>query len=329
MKFLTKAELYEKVDKLIEELDLTKESYPLDSVSLAQKFFVNAEITYGAFDGLCAILYRGRRSTSLKLNSRRSKLMQNFDCMHEIIHYFLHTDIESFQCISPEGGIKINDFLEWQANEGAAEALVPYRLFIPMYVSLCEKNEETAVSELSKIFGVTNRVILNRIDNLSYEIYQYKVLNIDIESIELLSKKSITRKNISFLSAHTEYCARCHNEVADDAYFCPICGNNLLEDESTKIGIGTVSYDSIDMLPDMRAISCPVCGTEDFVRHGYYCHICGTPVANRCTNSGKTDINGAYLEFPCDGLLDGDARFCPICGSESTFLKAGLLKKII
>ena len=328
MKYLTKAELYEKVDNLMEELDLTPDSYPLDSVSLARKFFVNAEITYESFDALCAILYRGRKSTSLRLNSKRSNIMQNFDCMHEIIHYFLHTDTQCFQCVNPDSSLNINDFLEWQANEGAAEALVPYRLFIPMYVKLCEEDEETATAKLSKFFNVTKRVILNRIDNLDYEIYQYKVLGRSVGDIEILSRQGITRKNISYAPADTEYCTRCHNTVADDAYFCPICGNNLLEDDSTKIGIGNIAYDSIELLPDMRVRFCPVCGTSDLVRHGYYCHRCGSPIINRCTNTGKTDAAGAPLEFTCDALLEGDARFCPICGKESTFLLSGILKRI-
>ena len=328
MKYLTKAELYKSVDNLMEELDIKAGDYPLDAIFLAKKFLVDTQIIYDNFDNLCALLYRGKKSTTIALNSRRSRSMQNFDCMHEIIHYFLHEDVNSFQCIGSENAPNLNDSLEWQANEGAAEALLPYRLFIPMYISFCAENEDTATSRLAKYFGVTTRVAENRIDNLKYEIYQYKVLNKSIDEIEILSKSSCERRNLTNLTAKIKYCSVCHSAIEENAHFCSICGSSLDGENKTELGVSYVCYDKIELLSDNRTRVCPVCENTELSRTGFYCHLCGAPIVNRCTNSSGKDINGLELEWPCNSILSGDARFCPDCGSKSLFYKEGLLKKL-
>lgn len=327
MKYLTKAELYKSVDKLIEELDITSCDYPLNSILLAKKFFINAEILYEDFDSFCALLYRGKRTTTLTLNSRRSSAMQNFDCMHEIIHYFLHEDLNTFECLGSDNNPSLNDSLEWQANEGAAEALLPYRMFIPMYISLCEENEETAITYLANKFCVTERVIENRIDNLQCEIYQYKVLNKNIDNIEILSKTGLERKKLDKLTAVSEYCTRCHNILLPDANYCSVCGEKLTT-ATVETGAGSISYNDIETLPDFRTARCPLCGNRDFPRSAFYCHLCGAPVVNRCINQSGHDAHGMSLEWSCDGLLKSNARFCPTCGHETVFAKSGILKKI-
>lgn len=328
MNFLTKAELYKSVDKLMFELNIKSSDYPLDSVSLAKKFFVDAQILYKEFDLFCALLYRGKKTTTLALNSKRTPQMQNFDCMHEIIHYFLHNDVNSFQCLSGDNLPSFNDRLEWQANEGAAQALLPYRLFIPMYAALSEKGDENLIKSLAASFGVTERVVLNRIDNLKYEIYQYKILKKSLKDIEILSKSSCEQKNFPAFSNDKIFCANCRSLIENDANFCPVCGNKLSSKTNFSSGFFSAPHSSVKLLDDMRVEVCPVCSNREISRSSFYCKICGAPTANRCTNASKTDAFGFSLDFPCGGFLEGNARFCPFCGSESTFLKAGILKKI-
>ena len=328
MKYLTKAELYRRVDKLMEELDITTSDYPIDSVSLAKKYFLDAQIVYENFDNFCALLYRGKKTTTLALNSSRTPLMHNFDCMHEIIHYFLHEEENTFQCTGNETTFCVSDFLEWQANEGAAEALMPYKIFIPLYILMSKENENGASENLAEYFGVTERVVQNRIDNLNYEIYQYKVLNKSIDDIEILSKASCEKQNLTSLTANSLYCTKCHSKTPISANFCPVCGNNLSSKNSTKSGVGDISHSSIEVLDDYRVSVCPFCGNENISRTGFYCHICGKPTVNRCTNQSTKDSNGIALEWPCDEFLSGDARFCPTCGSETLFSKEGYLTKI-
>lgn len=77
------------------------------------------------------------RENIILLNSSRTPIERNFDCGHELIHVVKHKNenFQTFNCfdkLRPQQ----NPFLEWQANEGAAEMLVPYKIFIPMF---CEQ----------------------------------------------------------------------------------------------------------------------------------------------------------------------------------------------
>ena len=125
------------INLLRKHLGLSNENYPLDAISLAKKVCRGLTIEQIDFKTItiCGILYKGISTTSIALNSNRSVTMQNFDCCNELIHYFCH-DIKECQCVCAEVGsetspITQNPFLEWQANEGAAELLVPYQMFIP------------------------------------------------------------------------------------------------------------------------------------------------------------------------------------------------------
>lgn len=68
----------------------------------------------------------------ITLNSQNTPREQNFYCGHEAIHYILHRRCgqRSFQCFETVKRQQ-DKFIEWHANEGAAEWLMPYKKFIP------------------------------------------------------------------------------------------------------------------------------------------------------------------------------------------------------
>lgn len=67
------------------------------------------------------------------LNARHSVEELNFDCGHELIHLTKHRGLglSSFHCFDTLKP-KQDPFIEWEANEGAAELTVPYRSFLPL-----------------------------------------------------------------------------------------------------------------------------------------------------------------------------------------------------
>lgn len=73
-------------------------------------------------------------------------------------------------------------------------------------------------------------------------------------------------------------------------------------------------YSSVELNENHKAEICPVCGNGSVVE-GDYCQICGSHIRNYCTNEQCVGSEG----------LSGDARYCPHCGSTSTFAENKIL----
>lgn len=200
-----KKELYNFISDL-------RRQYPLLCYSKDRdiKGFCNAnniELHLRTFDskGLCGAAFFGEKHDTIILNSCRNKIEMTFDFIHELVHTKKHRNIENqfFTCFDG----KQNTFLEWEANEGAAEFLVGYKVFIPLFCELFDMymncyslweityGSETLFEELANRFGVTEMVIINRIRNLSYEIDQYKK-GANLDRINLFSSNVRSHNNI-------------------------------------------------------------------------------------------------------------------------------------
>jgi Zn-dependent peptidase ImmA (M78 family) len=320
--FWSKLDLYQSVDDLIDlmGISLTGGSFPLKSLDLAYRFCHNFSLEIIPFPStkICGILCRDDNRTEIALNERRDKIMQNFDCMHELIHYFFH-DGPVFNCAE-----KSNRSIEWQANEGAAQALVPYQLFIPEYVSRmksCSRNQCNTIiihSDLAELFNVTTVVIRNRINSLEYEIYQY-LRGIPLSDIVILSKKQLERRGINKLIEHRTYCTHCRSIVNKNDNYCIACGNDLNDlsdwpNERTYSGVDYMIYQGLDVDESGKACICPRCSNEEMISGTRYCHICGIGLVNECGNES------------CGFPVSGNSRYCPDCGYRTTFFQQGFLK---
>lgn len=148
-------------------------------------------------------------SRSVVIDSKRSEREQNFFCMHEIMHHTAHKNrpTKLYSCYD-ETPVDQDPFIEWEANEGAAQFLVPYQDFIPrasMYFNAyCPGGLVDLPNILADHYFVSPQVINIRLDNLSYEIEQYRNGR-SIEEIELLSRTQ--RKNLK--KKFTNYSALC------------------------------------------------------------------------------------------------------------------------
>lgn len=330
--YIDKASLYRRIQNVRNQLRITHQDYPLDSLQLCSKV-LEKKIGYAPFKapalrGMAAIDKSNHKNDVILLNSARTKIEQNFDCAHEIIHTIAHRNlpgITSFNCFETVGK-KQDPFIEWQANEGAAELLVPYKHFIPIYVNLSRKyarnfNKTPPEKELSTMYNVTEAVISHRINALNYEIYQY-LEHGDINNIEILSQAKQQQRGWN--KRHEKfYCTNCLSLINVMFDFCPICGQKL-EKEGMLIykyilrGAGYMKYDGIDVNKDGRAIECPNCKNEEHFDNAEHCIICGQYLVNYCTES----INCSHEKKP----LPGNARYCPYCGAKTTFFQNGYLE---
>lgn len=155
--------------------------------------------------GLVSLAQEPGQCHCIIINSNISKEEQRFHGIHEYMHTFLHSGASEGIILcndSPE--IKQNSFIEWQANEGAAELIMPYKEFIPEFsrrLDLClnpsiatEKElffgiQYDIVTYFANKFGVSNAVVENRISGLASEIDQYRS-GVPVEQIRLLSYRN-------------------------------------------------------------------------------------------------------------------------------------------
>lgn len=106
-----------------------------------------------------------------------------------------------------------------------------------------------------------------------------------------------------------KYCTVCSTSFDTNiGDYCPICGNN-----NFKWGDGKMIYSKIELNEKHKAKICPICENEITNIEGEFCQICGNMIVNKCTNKH------------CGNLLEDDMRYCPLCGSSSTFLDNGFL----
>lgn len=195
-----KAKLYKSVDILRESLGLN-DNEPADTKAMILSTG-HIDLTYHNFStpGLCGIAMVGDKIDTVVLNTQRSFKEQCFDAGHELIHLYKHRNtLDHFNCFS-HNHPKQNSFIEWQANEGSAELILPYRLFVPLIANaLPSLNSLSDIhdfkSQLSDIFYATSATINNRLEGLKYEIYQY-AHGTSLEDLEFLSRRDQVKRNI-------------------------------------------------------------------------------------------------------------------------------------
>ena len=207
--YCTKENLYQYVNGIKEKMGIDPQKIGIDFLEECQKIngikMEVVEFTDRSLRGLSV-----PTQNIILLNSSRSAIERNFDCAHEFIHVVKHKKevFQTFNCfdkLRPQQ----NPYLEWQANEGAAEMLVSYKLFIPTFCEQVEKctygYEYYHLKEyLAKQFNVPLAVIELRIDNLRYEIQQYED-GCDINKLRILSNSQQSKSGIVITSYNTKF----------------------------------------------------------------------------------------------------------------------------
>ena len=101
---------------------------------------------------------------------------------------------------------------------------------------------------------------------------------------------------------------------------CMICGHT-----QKKGTLNNMKYKEYETDPESGRLKRCMCCDNEYVL-GDYCHICGTPVVNYCSNATYEGPDDFFVHCRERNPLPSNARYCHHCGSQSTFLNAGLLK---
>lgn len=247
--FIEKEELYKLVDNKLKALGIDYTDYPLISENLVanvhgEKLVVDT--TAFPSTAMGGILYKDPedRRSYIALNSKKSRQSRNFDCMHELIHYWFHPPTPNF-CFDIDQ-IHQDKGVEWQANEGAAQALMPEKLFKIKYIH-CRGDK----NELSNFFFVSTQAIEYRINNL--KLY-------DLIDLRRIGKKS-----------HDVYCFKCGNPNMKGSSYCSICGSDAFFNR-TK-GFSWSNYSDGPTVGN-RCSNSYTCGIK-LDSNARYCHNCG------------------------------------------------------
>lgn len=202
----TKQELYQFIDTARKRFGILDPSCPIDAIEICRKQ-ESIELIYHPFTtaGFCAAALLGEKNDTIVLNVQHSKQELNFDCSHELVHLTKHRNLglSSFHCFDTLKP-KQDPFLEWEANEGAAELTVPYRSFLPLlseaYPHLRTWQDMDFLRyRLAQTYHVTETVIAYRIESLKYEFYQY-LNGAALDCIQFLSRRELKRQGFSVLS---------------------------------------------------------------------------------------------------------------------------------
>jgi Zn-dependent peptidase ImmA (M78 family)/RNA polymerase subunit RPABC4/transcription elongation factor Spt4 len=229
---------------------------------------------------------------------------------HEIGHIFMShlDDYEETQLC--RGGLSNEQYrvLEQEAHTFAGEILRP-----PILLTLIQKEN---VEDIQSVCNVSFQAA-----TVGYH---------QIKSVKKFMYKAYVSKITDFFSSqfydfiHRKVCAKCKNYfIIANAKYCPVCGNSLI----TWEGRDRMVYDCHELDDSSKARVCPKCENEMITSDGSYCQICGSHLINKCCGKEWYDPDGdPHFDKPCEAFLDGDARYCPYCGAETTFGKDGLLK---
>lgn len=214
--YYTKENLYKEIDNIRAFLGLSttdRAGLFLWDALAAQPNLVIQTVPFKTA-ALRGMLYFGSDTENnvMLLNQNRSIEEQIFDCSHETCHLFLHRGEyrPSFTCMDTVCDHQ-DSYLEWHANEGGAQLLLPYQDFIPRFVFFLHAmrtQKHCIPSILAKYYKVTQTVVNNRISSLSYEIDQYRN-GVALDRIEILSNRQQRKLGIS----PTCYTALCSYEL--------------------------------------------------------------------------------------------------------------------
>ncbi|MDT2743978.1 ImmA/IrrE family metallo-endopeptidase [Enterococcus asini] len=137
-------------------------------------------------------------------------------------------------------------------------------------------------------------------------------------------------------------CTKCKAIFKDDFEYCPICSakKSFKHMHLNKYSGGNeMEYSKIEMNNQKTPLRCPRCEAEHLDDNFQYCPYCSTFLHNVClgnehnkfvqTFEGTVELtlverferNDCSKEF-----LDGGFRYCPTCGSKTSFFEQQLLK---
>ncbi|MCL9634625.1 ImmA/IrrE family metallo-endopeptidase [Bacillus zanthoxyli] len=232
---------------------------------------------------------------------------------HELGHFMLKHNEISNKSVYARNSLTEEEYVvfEKEANCFARNLLAP----APVVYQLRPINPHS----ISEVFHISYEAANNVYSFLTNGLrrgFSYSQNHVILRTFERFIFKYKYAKTCNICSYHF---------VEKDTQYCPICGGHSF----TKGEVDNMIYSKIELDEFNRAVICPNCTNEHIV--GDYCHVCGKYIVNKCTGFPADKLYEIFkgtwheIEKGCGEILSGDARFCPKCGSTSTFSEARIL----
>lgn len=236
---------------------------------------------------------------SIAYNDFKSPTRIRFTLMHELGHIFLNhlMDFEATEMLRNDEfttGLTKHEYrvLENEANAFARNVLAP----VSMYLTLKDKS----IDNVAFTFGISSSAAEARIDFINRDTSIIKYLNLSQKAM-LVYRRFMKKQK----------CKVCDVQLYNKYIYCPICGSK----NTLQWGDGDMKkYPLLDTHENGKLKECPVCENAETDIDGDYCQICGRYIVNKCSN------------YDCGIILPSNARFCPVCGNNSVFFNANILK---
>lgn len=229
---------------------------------------------------------------------------------HEFGHFLLkHNEYSKDAIISRNSMLNSQyETYEKEANCFARSLLAP-----PNLISALNLRD---YNDIADVFNLSPTAALNILSFIS---------NSNLMGIYYLKKCELTQNFTSVIwrFSNLKCCSICGHEYSRKYTYCPICRSTAYKYAGDEYMI----YQGVLLDENKKAQLCPVCKNEEHLSGAIHCMICGKSIVNHCTFAISENVPD-YIE-QCNHVepLPGNARYCPYCGSETTFLREGLLLK--
>ncbi|MBU5230018.1 ImmA/IrrE family metallo-endopeptidase [Intestinimonas butyriciproducens] len=256
--------------------------------------------------------YSDRDTYMIIYNECRPEARIRFSLAHELGHIVLeHLNDERTEL--SRGGV---DDPTYYAMEGAANTFAGNLLAPPILIDDFLSGSKFDVERISTRFNISPSA------TKAYRAEDYKYWKSLTPSKH---EKAILKRCHSAL--HKHICIDCGATFEiEGSLFCPICGASSSSLYYRGKDSVDVIYPGVELNKSGQAKQCVQCKNEEHLEKSTYCMICGKTIVNQCTYAIANNVPCEYNPCSHDEPLPGNARFCPYCGSETTFLKDGVLR---
>ena len=169
--------LYEHIEKLASNLiDKFNAEPPVDLAALLKAHNISLSEVPSESDDLCGLILKNNKKAIIGVNANHSENRKRFTIAHELGHYLLHTNQDTF--VDRHENLDLvkfrfnsdnnNNREEKEANCFAACLLIPKKNITKNYKTLIQimKDKEEVISSLSKAYAVSFDAMKYRLMNL-------------------------------------------------------------------------------------------------------------------------------------------------------------------